>query len=90
MSWYVATIADRGTLEVLLDSLRAELERCRAAGKLDPDAQAYVVGSGTVVEIYVNRSALDCLDTLGALAFLPAASPSYRKRGRPLIEPASG
>jgi len=87
MEWFVATIADRATLEVLLQREQAELAQCRASGTLGDGAAAFLVGSGTVVEIFANSQVRRRLGPLRGLAFAPATLPLPTQRGRPLVKP---
>jgi len=70
MRWFVANIADRAALDVLLDRLRAELAECRQDKRIAAEAQAFLVGAGPVraglpaVRIAVNVSPLQLRDPI--------------------------
>ncbi len=86
MQWFVATIADRAALDVLLDRVRAELDECRQGNRLADEAQAFLVGAGSVVRIYLNEPARRCVGMLAGLALIPTEPPANRDRLRSLIE----
>ena len=83
----MATIADRAALEVLLAKLSADIDECRRGDRLSADAQAYLVGAGTVVSLYLNEAARQCLTTLSGLALVKSPPPD-ESRARALIEHA--
>jgi hypothetical protein len=84
VNWYVASIADRAVLEVLLQQIREAIDHCRAEGRLPSDAEAFVVGAGTVVHLYLNEPARRCLHAVAGLALMPAPAPP--DRGRSLLD----
>jgi len=87
MRWFVATIADRAALDVLLERVRAELDVCRQDNRLPTETEAYLVGAGSVVRIYLNEPARVCVGMLAGLALIPTEPPANRERLRSLIEP---
>jgi hypothetical protein len=85
LNWYTTKIASTATLDVLQAKLDAQVEQARCEGRLDDEAQIYIVLLQGAVRLFVNEVACAHLPVLRSLALLPSSAPCAAERGRALL-----